>query len=160
MYHNILVAVDGSTTSDVALLEALKAAKDGAKLVVATVVENPLASYDGSYGIAYNYEEIHAAFVEQGKKILEKARSEADRLGNTQVETRLIDFGPMAGTDVAGAIERTATELHADLIVIGTHGRRGIRRLLLGSVAEQLVRQSSFPVLLIRHDEHKAKALS
>jgi len=51
---------------------------------------------------------------------------------------------------VSDAIEQEAESWHADLIVIGTHGRRGFRRLLLGSVAENLIRTSTKPVLLIR----------
>ena len=56
----------------------------------------------------------------------------------------------MFAKHIYDAIEEEATEWAADLIVIGTHGRRGIRRLLLGSVAEGLTRVSSKPVLLIR----------
>ncbi|MDR8956144.1 putative universal stress protein [Burkholderia multivorans] len=57
------------------------------------------------------------------------------------------------GEDVAAVLMRTAAEADADLIVMGTSGRHGLRRLLLGSVAESLLRAADRPVLLVRHGE-------
>lgn len=60
------------------------------------------------------------------------------------------------GEDVATVLMRTAAEAEADLIVMGTSGRHGLRRLLLGSVAESLLRAADRPVLLVRHNEKTA----
>ncbi|MGT2491642.1 universal stress protein [Cupriavidus basilensis] len=66
---------------------------------------------------------------------------------------------PLALGDVANAIEQAAQQTGAELIVVGTHGRRGVRRLLMGSVAEGLVRQCSQPVLLV-HAPRPRKTLA
>lgn len=151
MYKNILVAIDGSSTSDLALREALKLTKDGAKLIVVTVLDNPLQNYRTPYSTSFNFDEAHAQFHQIADSILENAESEAMRIANIKVKTCLVDMGQNSGhNDIAPAIIRVADDYHADLIVIGTHGRRGITRFFLGSVAEQLIRQSRLPVLLIR----------
>jgi nucleotide-binding universal stress UspA family protein len=62
----------------------------------------------------------------------------------------LLEDDPLAAFDIGMAIEDAAHAAGAQLLVLGTHGRRGVRRLLLGSVAEGLVRQSALPVLLVR----------
>lgn len=57
--------------------------------------------------------------------------------------------------DAAGAIVEYAKEVHADIIVVGTHGRSGVSRLLMGSVAEHVVRTAQCPVLVVRPREHE-----
>ena len=149
MYQNILVAIDGSPISNLALHEALRLAKDGSKVRAVTMIENPLAGY-GTPMITYNYETVHDALVEEGKNILRKAENDAKHLGDLNIETLLIDIGPQADFEVAPAILTAADDFHADLIVIGTHGRHGLKRFFLGSVAEAVIRQSRIPVLSIR----------
>jgi nucleotide-binding universal stress UspA family protein len=154
MYNNILVAIDGSNTSDRALREAIKLAKNGGKLTAVTVLDNPLQSYSTPYTASFNFDEAHAEFKKKADDILVNAETVAERMGNLKIKTCLIDMGPHSGhNDIAPAIENIANDYHADLIVIGTHGRRGIRRLFLGSVAEQVIRQARIPVLLIRDRE-------
>ena len=151
MYNNILVAIDGSHTSDLALREAIKLAKNSGKLTAVTVLDNPLQNYSSPYYIAFNFDEAHAEFHKYAENILENAECVAERLGNIKLKTCLVDMGSNSGhNDIAHAIEKTAHDYHADLIVIGTHGRRGFKRFFLGSVAEQVVRESRIPVLLIR----------
>jgi nucleotide-binding universal stress UspA family protein len=66
--------------------------------------------------------------------------------------TRMVETELMTGEDIAHRIQRAAQEFNADLVVLGTHGRRGVRRLMLGSVAEHILRIATCPVLLIsRH---------
>jgi nucleotide-binding universal stress UspA family protein len=154
MYQNILLAIDGSSTSQLALLEALKFAQIGCKIIAVSVVDNPLMNYD--YGspytaVTFDYAEIHAGFCQQAETTLQNAENEAKRLGNITIETHLIDIGIHSDKDgIAGALEKAAMDYHADLIIIGTHGRRGIKRLFLGSVAEQVIRKSRIPVLIVR----------
>lgn len=154
MYNNILVAIDGSHTSDLALREAIKLAKNGGKLTAVTVLDNPLQSYSAPYYIAFDFDEAHSEFHKYAENVLANAECIAERLGQLKLRTCLVDMGSNSGhNDIAPAIRKTAQDYQADLIVIGTHGRRGFKRFFLGSVAEQVIRESRIPVLLIRGDE-------
>ncbi len=149
MYQNILVALDGSPTAHQALQEALKIANAGSKIIAISVVENPLIGYSAPV-MPYDFAIMHDAFVQQSKNILEQAKHEVQSHGNIQIETHVIDLNPHASYDISLAILDAAKKYHADLIVMGTHGRQGIKRFFLGSIAEQLIHQSHLPVLLIR----------
>ena len=144
-YRRILVAVDGSAASMKGLREAIRLAKDGrAQLVLLHVVNefDAFASLDGfSPGV-----DLVPALREGGQRILAKAKAAAEKEG-LRVKTLLRETlgGPAADT-----IVRDARRQRADLIVLGTHGRRGLRRLVLGSDAEAVVRTSPVPVLLVR----------
>lgn len=151
MYNNIVVAIDGSSTADHAFREALKIADSNTKITAVAVLDNPLQSYSTPSSISINFDEAHAQFHRIADEILEHAEAEALRIANMKIKTCLVDMGRNSGhNDIAPAISRVADDYHADLIVIGTHGRSGIKRFFLGSVAEQLIRQSHLPVLLIR----------
>jgi nucleotide-binding universal stress UspA family protein len=157
MYKNILLAIDGSSTSQLALLEALKFAQIGCKIIAVSVIDNPLMNYD--YGspytaVTFDYAEIHTGFCQQAETTLKKAENDAQRLANVTIETHLIDLGVHSDYEgIADALEKAAMDYHADLIIIGTHGRRGIKRLFMGSVAEQVIRRSQIPVLIIRDQQ-------
>jgi nucleotide-binding universal stress UspA family protein len=154
MYKNILVAIDGSPTSDFALREALKFGQIGCKIIAVSVIDNPLVNYE--YGTPYttatfDYDQIHAGFCQQAETILTNAQNEARRTDDVSIETYIIDMGIHSDNDgIAGALEKAAKQYDADLIIIGTHGRRGIKRFFLGSVAEEVIRKSQIPVLIIR----------
>ncbi|KWA28757.1 universal stress protein [Burkholderia territorii] len=145
MYSNILVALDGSDTSSRALDAALNLASEtGAQLTPVYVVDFLVPAYD-TYG--YDPSILVDAFREEGLRVTEDAakRMKArDVAGTPQIS----NVAP-AGEDVAQRIVGLAGELDADLIVIGTHGRRGFRRVVLGSVAERVLRQARCPVLMI-----------
>jgi nucleotide-binding universal stress UspA family protein len=96
----------------------------------------------------YDLDMYEQSVRKAGERILKRAQAAAEKAG-VHAETRLLEVQEIADR-VADEIERAAKRWKADLLVIGTHGRRGVRRLLLGSVAESLVRISSMPVLLIR----------
>ncbi|WP_197386293.1 universal stress protein [Ralstonia pseudosolanacearum] len=146
MYDRILVAVDGSPTADRALSEAIQlATKLGADLVIAHVVNSAYLKYDVGY---FDIRGLIEMLIEQGKRIVTDASAKAEKAG---VHARGVVVDDPIGTfDVGFAIEQTAKEVGAQAIVLGTHGRRGFRRLFLGSVAESVVRQSTLPVLLVR----------
>lgn len=148
MYQNILVAVDGSPTSNLALLEAARLAPTDASVRVVTVVENPVWSLPLEHGMVYDVELMHASLIKAGRDVLERARLLLKHRG-LEACTQLLDLFEM-NTGIAGAILAEAEAWPADVIVLGTHGRRGVRRLLMGSVAEQVVRASHRPVLLVR----------
>jgi nucleotide-binding universal stress UspA family protein len=145
MYQHILVAVDGSSTSDRALREAIKLGKElGSALRILVVVEPIVLTGEAEY---VNYNEIHKAILGYGQNVLKKSGDAAHKAG-VEAETRLIESKGF-GERVADVIAREA-DAWADLIVIGTHGRRGFSHLLMGSVAEGVVRVATKPVLLIR----------
>jgi nucleotide-binding universal stress UspA family protein len=146
MYKRIIVPVDGSDTSNLGLSEAIAFAKDqGATLRLVHIVEDRIISdtVDGTGVYADNFIE---ALREGGKSILEKAEAESKKYGVKAESVMLEHFGGQA----AGLIIEEAKNWKADLIVLGTHGRKGITRLVLGSSAEEVVRTAPVPVLLIR----------
>ena len=144
MYKRILVAVDGSEASNVALQEAVKLAKvRNSQIRLFHVVDLTMAYSAVEAPYIFEYRK---AMEEEGRKVLAESTTLA-RSAGVQCESKCVVTFAKHVYDV---IEEEATQWPADLVVIGTHGRRGIRRLLLGSVAEGLTRISSKPILLIR----------
>jgi nucleotide-binding universal stress UspA family protein len=146
MYNRILVAIDGSDTSLLALKEAIGLATvQGSVLRLVHIVE-PIVELYGRRGV----------IVAEYQRTLEEAGQEVIADYSAMVRGAGIQFDAASiGTELPGqcicnAIEEEAKRWKADLIVVGTHGRRGFRHLLLGSVAEGLIRVASKPVLLIR----------
>jgi nucleotide-binding universal stress UspA family protein len=151
MYQRILVAIDGSETAQLALNHAVQLAKDQrARLRIAHVVEVLGLTYTASMAGGYPFDAttVLESLRESASKLLQEAEAKA-RSADIEVETVLLeDDDPTAR--VASAISKEADRWEADLIVLGTHGRRGFDRLLLGSVAETLVRTATLPLLLVR----------
>ncbi|MFM0499789.1 universal stress protein [Paraburkholderia caffeinilytica] len=145
MYKRILVAIDGSETSELAFNAALQlAGESGAQLQPLYVVDNPLVAYDAS---GYDPTILRGAFVEEGQRLLADALARMKHV-NVAGTPRMVDVAPI-GEDISERIRITANEFNADLLVLGTHGRRGFKRLFLGSVAERVVRNACCPVLLV-----------
>ena len=146
MYQRILVPVDGSNTSDVALREAIQSVGDrNAELRIIHVIEDVVPMWDVEF---LNINEIREGLRQTGRRVLAKAEAVARDAG-IKAETKLIEASP-PGARIASMIAAEAKAWPADLIVIGTHGWRGVDHLLMGSVAEGVVRISPVPVLLIR----------
>lgn len=146
MYKKILVPVDGSHTSTRGLQEAVRLAKDQrARIRLMHVVDEwsviQSAGMDGG-----GAGDILDALEESGKKTLKNAKTLADRHG---VKAEVVMYRNLSGR-VADFIVKEAGKWRADLIVMGTHGRRGIGHALLGSDAEAVVRLSGVPVMLVR----------
>ena len=145
MYQRILVAVDGSDTSNHALLEAINLAKDQrATLRVVSVIDE-VGIYTG--GQVIDPAPIVESWIKAGREILDKSQKLAYATG-INAETKLIEI-ENAGERIEDAIVEEAQAWHADLLVTGTHGRSGLKHLLMGSVAEGIVRNSPVPILLI-----------
>lgn len=146
MYKRILVAVDGSETGERALAEAIRLAKEAnGELRIVHAVELVNVNWDVEMP---EPTEIWEWMTQSGREILRRAEAVA-RAAGVKFDTRLIEITTL-GQRVPEAIAAEADAWPADLIVIGTHGRRGLSRLLLGSVAEGVVRVATKPVLLIR----------
>lgn len=143
MYTRILVPIDGSETAMRGLQEAIRLATDQkARIRIVHVVDEFVMV--SPYAIVA--ENTIEALCAAGKSVLMNA-SETAQAAGVPAETELIEaFGTAAGEHIVKA----ATAWDADLIVCGTHGRRGLRRIVLGSDAEYLVRHAQVPILLVR----------
>ena len=146
MYQHILVALDGSSFSKRALKEAvgIAALTKGVVHPVYVVDKTPLFSYAGYYDPMTLVE----ALRQDGRTVLEEAEQTCVD-AEVPCRSELIESDSLSD-DVAGIVLRHAEHIHAELIVMGTHGRRGVRRLVIGSVAERVLRFSRCPVLLMR----------
>jgi nucleotide-binding universal stress UspA family protein len=145
MYKQILVPVDGSETSDRGLSEAIGLAKLlGATLHLFHAVDLHFLYMDVS-GMG-NIPDCTVAMRETGEALLKKSADRA-RAGGVEVQTHLVES---TANVVADEIVAEAARCKAELIVMGTHGRRGVRHMVMGSDAEGVVRRAPVPVLLVR----------
>jgi len=144
VYKKILVAIDGSNTSTLALKEAINLAKEqSARLRLVHVIDEfPYISPDNGW---VNDADLGEVLQKAGRSIVDEGRDMAQKAG-LEVETALPEN---LSQRVATVIEEEAKRWAADLIVVGTHGRRGIEHLVLGSVAEGVARAATVPVLLV-----------
>jgi len=138
MYKRILLAVDDDAASDAVALEAERMARTGgARIKVLHVAQEPIDTM--SYAASSR---SIGARVAAGERLLARI---GERLRSEMLE--------VVGGNTTQPILETALLWKADLIVMGTHGRRGIPRLAMGSDAEDVLRASPVPVLLTRQDE-------
>jgi nucleotide-binding universal stress UspA family protein len=145
MYSRILVPLDGSKTAALGLREAIRLAKDqGAALRIVHVVDK--MAIIGVAEAGMNPRPVLARLARSGRAVLDAARRSAKKAG-VNADTA---FHEPVTKRVADEVLREAKKWRADLIVMGTHGRRGVPRLVLGSDAEQVVRLAEVPVLLVR----------
>lgn len=145
MYDKILVPVDGGATSALGLDEAIKIAKCvGGQIRLVHFVNEFVLDY--AYGSGVYAVDIIDLMRKGGRSVLERARIAVQDEGITPECVMLESMGGRA----ADLILAQAKEWGADLIVMGTHGRRGLARVALGSDAEEVVRSANVPVLLIR----------
>jgi nucleotide-binding universal stress UspA family protein len=141
MYKKILVPLDGSPLAEAALPHAEALAKaENAEIVLLRIPLAPAAEmFTREPSIAVK---IHD---EEQKEALDYINSKRDALTKNHIKvTAVMQDGPVPDTILA-----VADEIHADLIAMSTHGRTGIQRLLLGSVADRVVHHAHIPVLLI-----------
>ena len=144
MYQRILAAIDDSATSDRSLQEAIGLAKDQhAKLRIVYVVDKLTI-----YSSTQLPPEIEKSWIHIGHEILNKAQQSA-RSDGIDAEVKLLET-EIIGEGMAEAIAEEAKAWPADLVVAGTHGRTGLNHLLMGSMAEGIVRTCPVPILLVR----------
>ena len=148
MFCRILVPIDGSTTSNRGLEEAIGLASDQkAKICLLHVVDELAVGADGMMYMPPSYiDEFIRALRAGGKKLLTRAEAKVRKQG-IEVEAVLLET---VGRRVADLIIKQAKKWRADVIVLGTHGRRGLSRVVMGSDAELVVREAPVPVLLVR----------
>jgi nucleotide-binding universal stress UspA family protein len=146
MHKRILVPVDGSVPSNRGLAAAIRMARgQKARLCLLHVVDERALAMNPEAGGLY-LDRLFNLQRESGKKIIAKAAAAA-RARGVKASTVLVEN--MTRT-VADVVVARARKWRADLIVIGTHGRRGVSRLVMGSDAENVVRTAPVPVLLVK----------
>ena len=146
MYKRILVPVDGSPTSERGLDHAIKLAHSGHATLYLLHVVDELAVVQNAEAAAAIADRIIASLRDSGRKILARASDKAVKRG---VKTRTLLVESVV-RGIADVIVANAAKCRANLIVMGTHGRRGLTRVVMGSDAEGVVRNSPVPVLLVR----------
>jgi nucleotide-binding universal stress UspA family protein len=144
MYQRILVPVDGSKTSDSALREAIRFAQQHNSMLRLVHVVETARFFDAEQSI--DYTTLQDMAQRSGEQVLTHAMEAVQQAG-LSAETDLLEAD---GQRVENLIVDDAKRWMADLVVIGTHGRSGVSRLLFGSVAEGVVRGAHTPILLIR----------
>jgi nucleotide-binding universal stress UspA family protein len=153
MYAKILVPVDGSQASSAGLAEAIKIAKSqGSEIQLVHIVNDLIV--DAGYGAGIYACDAVEVLRKAGHAILDAAQTTARREG---VKTNSVLLDSVGGT-ASDVILTEAKACSADLVVMGTHGRRGLARLVMGSDAEAVVRTCTVPVLLV-HGPTRPKAV-
>lgn len=144
MYQRIMVAIDGSATGERGLQEAIKLARDQkAKLAIVHVVD---------LVIVYGAGQFVGGYLDATREFARGVAAhalEVARAADLEPEMHTPEI-MTAGYHVADTIAQQAADWRADLLVVGTHGRRGVSRMLIGSVAERVVRVAPCPLLLVR----------
>jgi nucleotide-binding universal stress UspA family protein len=147
MYKRILVATDGSTLSKKAVSSAIDlAALSGAELVAVKITPRyPQSYFEGSLPLSQTeVAKIEKTWSDNAQKLLDAVVKSAKAKG---VSAK----GVVVKSDiVSDALIAASKKYKADLIVMASHGRRGIKRLLLGSETQQVLTHSSIPVLVLR----------
>jgi len=147
MYEKILVATDGSTLSKKAITSAISlAALTGAGLVALKVVPRyPQSYFEGGLALqAAEVARIEKQWAEEGQAVVDEVKKSAELQG---VKTKALT---VKSDIVSEAIIATAKKNKCDLIVMASHGRKGVKRLLLGSETQQVLTHSHTPVLVLR----------
>lgn len=146
MYERILVAVDGGPSSELAIAQAVGLAKQlQAEVKVLFVVDDSELFFEHAY---IDPNEIVSGMISVGQKALATAARRFENAG-VRCLTELAEQ-PVSPGNISGTIVNHADQWPADLIIMGTHGRRGMRRVIMGSVSEGVISKSTKPVLLIR----------
>jgi nucleotide-binding universal stress UspA family protein len=144
MYKRIVAGIDGSEISELALAAAISLCREtGSLLQPLFVVFVPALAYGVE---VFDLGTVREAFIEEGRRVIARA-AQRMKESNVKGKPRLVEV--MAFEDLAQEIIASAAEFNADLLVLGTHGRKGFKRLMLGSVAEHTLRLSRIPVLLV-----------
>jgi nucleotide-binding universal stress UspA family protein len=150
--YTIVVALDYSPQSNLALEHALALAVEKKNAVVHAV--NVFAPYDAGLPVDPAIVSLMPTFAEAAKRFGEHVRDrvEAYRAKHPELEPGVLGriVVHQRSYDPAGEIAQVAADLEADIIVVGTHGRRGMARVMMGSVAEVTARIAPCPVLIVR----------
>ena len=158
MFQTILVAIDGTRQSNRALAAAIGLARNqNASVHILHVIDEHVMDLmldPTGVGVAVPVEGLKEGLAKSGRKII----ADAERAARKDLSDVRAEMVSSRGRTVADVIVRYAKRVHPDLIVLGTHGRRGVSRLLMGSDAEAVLREATVPVLLVRSADVKRKS--
>ncbi|WP_027521233.1 universal stress protein [Bradyrhizobium sp. Ec3.3] len=149
MYANILLSTDGSDVAKKGIEHGIGLAKAlSAKVTVITVTEPLPVDYGGGHAGGWipsqeEFDRFDAACKERAGKVLDEARAMAERIGIS------VELLHVPNAHPATTIIETAKSGGCDLIVMGSHGRRGLRKLFLGSQTSEVLADGSVPVLVV-----------
>lgn len=144
MFKHILVPVDGSSTSMLAVSKAAELAKAFGSAVTAVYVIDPYPFTGVGADFAYGQAQYLSAATAEANAALEAVKQAMQEAG--VAVTLVVGEGHAVHDGVVRALESTG----ADLVVMGSHGRRGLERLMLGSVAQRVLSAVHVPVLVVR----------
>jgi len=147
MFTRIMLATDGSKLSQKAVKSAIDlASKFNAELVAVKVIPRYVQTYfEGSFTVAdIDVKSIEAQWAAGAQQVLDKISSSAAAKG-VSVKTSVVK-----SDDIADGLVKAANKMKADLIVMASHGRKGVKRLLLGSETQNVLTHSEVPVLVLR----------
>ena len=157
-YQRILVPIDGSATATRGLDEAIRLCRaTGGSMRVLHVMDDLVFISGFESGASYA-RDVYPRLRKRSEQLLEAGRKRAEAAG-VGADKVLVECYARRTSEV---VCEQAIAWHADLIVVGTHGRRGVRRMMLGSDAEQIVREAPVPVLVVRapHEAGAAAAVA
>lgn len=148
MYERILLAVDGGPSSDLAISQAVLVAKAmNAEVKAIFVVDDSELFFESTH---INPNDVLRDLFNVGQKTLSRV---ATHLEDARVRcTTAVIERPVSPGQISSTIVAQANAWDADLIVMGTHGRRGVRRMIMGSVSEGVIAKTDKPVLLVRSE--------
>lgn len=145
MFKHILIAIDGSDMTSKALSHGLGLAKAlGSQVTIVTITEPWATQLPGEAGIAFPFKDYDNAMAANAAEILSKATAAASQANIEFSTVHVKERRPAEG------IIEAAQARACDLIVVASHGRRGLARLFLGSQAQGVVTHSTLPVLICR----------
>ncbi len=144
MFQHILLPVDGSSSAQLAIEKAAGLAKAFGSRVTAIYVIDPYPFTGVGSDFAYGQSQYISAATSEANTALHAAQEALSKAG-VNVATAVVE-----GHVIAKGILQTAANSGADLIVMGSHGRRGLEKLILGSVTQRVVSQAHVPVLVVR----------
>ena len=147
MFTRIMLATDGSKLSQKAVKSAIDmASKFNAELVAVKVIPRYVQTYfEGSFTVAdIDVKSIEAQWAAGAQQVLDKISSSAAAKG-VSVKTSVIK-----SDDISDGLIKAANKMKVDLIVMASHGRKGIKRVLLGSETQNVLTHSEVPVLVLR----------
>ena len=144
MFQHILLPVDGSSSARLATEKAAGLAKAFGSRVTAIYVIDPYPFTGVGSDFAYGQSQYISAATSEANTALHAAQEALSKAG-VNVATAVVE-----GHVIAKGILQTAANSGADLIVMGSHGRRGLEKLILGSVTQRVVSQAHVPVLVVR----------
>ncbi len=150
MYQKVLVPLDGSELAESALDHVKRLAKDGVlgEIVLLNVIQVPILSIGANDNVGYmDFTALSNYLFDKSKKYLAVVQSKLSSEGIT------VKTGTVEGFSPASIIGDYTKKNGVDLIIMATHGYTGVKKMLLGSTAYQVLHESHVPVLLIRPEE-------